>query len=258
MNPKNCPPSRLTESGAALITMITKMSQTFDGFNFSDATHITTNMNAIATRTGRMVTAGLLHRSKVPGHHVCFHATPELSAAWIAATPSALARPKPRIYKPRANSETLSKRQKGKLLLAEILRCAALPDGFSISNAPPEIAKTSAWGRCQELVKAGEIVSIVADYGIKHYFTTQEAADKFREVFLVRSKNRATERVARNAYKPKSVAIVRKPYVPPKPKVDAEIVHTAQTRYVIAQTPPQRFVAFERPSFVHGGMSAMR
>jgi hypothetical protein len=115
--------------------------------------------------------------------------------------------------------------QKGEHLLAAILAGASTPHGFAIADRPKYTSFDVTQNRCNALANAGALFKVKPPAGYVRYFTTEAAMQLFRAGFPAR------EVLAAAKKRTLGLRVTRKPYSPPAPRYNAEIVHTADTRY---------------------------
>jgi hypothetical protein len=143
---------------------------------------------------------------------------------------------------------------------------AATPGGFASRDALPGNTKNAYKVAC-DMCKLGLLVSARVGKAMRH-FTTQAGADAWekaeRQEWLLRHRDRrpASERPPRvrqvkiAKVEPAQSLILRKPWAAPVPRIAAEVVHTARTRYMIIPTPAPRNTTYST-TFQHGAMRSM-
>ena len=142
-------------------------------------------------------------------------------------------------------------------LLALIAEKAATPEGFFVTDAEGLFSTKTAHKHCKKQFDAGLLFRV--SYGGYAYFSTQAGADALaarQKAEAKRSKAagytaRNQERVAqrkkdsqqrRGLSEPThSEYVIRRPAAPVRPRDDAEIVHTAKTRYFSTGPMLERF-----------------
>ena len=177
-------------------------------------------------------------------------------------------------------------------LLRLLIRAKAPSEnGFQLTDAKGMEAEHYASRHACRMVLAGELFRCKVKGHAIHYLDSKKQADKLTAKLLAHNalektmpprlkKIKAVKAVKVRAVKaiklakpakPEKVKLVklvkpikpptpikvRKPYVPPAPRIDPEIIHTAQTRYISRMMPAPRNQVITY-SFVHGGMGAMR
>ena len=132
----------------------------------------------------------------------------------------------------------MHKHEKSALLGKTIRANAATPAGFDVTDCPKGGTMKAAHQRCRLMIQRGELFKARANYRLIRYFDTQAAATAFvRANFTSEAVKRTAPAVALKPSKLtySEIHFLRsakgKPKAQPAPRPDAEIVHTAQTRY---------------------------
>jgi hypothetical protein len=176
-------------------------------------------------------------------------------------------------------------RAAGAALRVLILAQAATPEGYRARDARHLSSQAQSAKTCERLVRAGKLHVAKVPTHYQRYFSTAEAAAHFlattppksraekqaedRARYAARVGNSGQQvRVAKPAAPPKppkltyaEASFLRsaagKAYTPPAPRPDAEIVHTAHTRYSSSLMPPPRNQVITH-GFLHNGYGVMR
>lgn len=165
-----------------------------------------------------------------------------------------------------------------------IRKNAATKAGYLTSDSKHLEAHLQSAKTCERMIAAGQLFRASYPGSRMRYFDSAEAVAFFQsqskppKVTTPRKSRAKPAHLLQvkpvkppTAIKPPKVAkvravrakqktyeiVARKPYSPPVPRRDAEIVHTAHTRYSSTMMPTPRNTTVTH-SFIHGGMGAMR
>ena len=246
-----------TPDSIAARAMIRDKSATKTGFTRADVKGLNIHISLISNRCALMMRAGVLFRGNVKGQPLHYFSTAEAAKAWEAAQPVYVKKRK-KIGTPTSDHKQTDK---SRMLVEVILRNAATPRGFTASDRPDCVRRTSVWQRCAGMTANGELFVTTVERGVSFYFTTQAGADACRIEFMARveaKKVTIAQKRKANAKKvmaAKVAAIPRRTYVPPV-KREIEIIYPEGYKHSVSLMPEPRNQAISH-SFVHSGMRAM-
>ena len=249
--------NRPTEEGARLRTLIRDLAATPKGFTREDAAGLQIHRSLISKRCNSMVRAGVIFPAKVRGQSLRFFSSEAAVQQWKAAQPPYK---KPRKVHTAKAPGPISHTAKSQILIDVITAKAATPEGFTVSDAPDCVRRTSVWHRCAEMTHAGQLFVVYVEHRTAKYFTTQAAADVCRAAFMDRQRAKALIVKAERIYPPTKAKqarppVERKPWVAPV-KTVATIIYPPGYKHSVSLMPMQRNRVIDVP-FFHGGMRAM-
>lgn len=246
-----------TTGQAAVRQIISEKAGTPEGYRASD----TKGMQCIkfaANHVLHLVATGALVRVKVPGHRLRFVKTQAMADALAEVLRER--KPNPRYI---AKPVHARKPQAGPLRL---LLLGTGPQGITHAEALHLEGYPGAFSKCaQQMIASGLLFRAKVTGWHYRYFRSQAEASAWEAATPARvmpRKGRGPSKVkkAKKARPPRSAkqemqVVQRKAYSPPAPSPDAEIVHTAQTRYSSRAMGPGRyevsvpFVRIGQPGF---------